>query len=204
MIECKLKKTTYKSLNADKEINKYFSKKYVGGCMSLLREYRNSVDEPDYLEWLNFYLNKIGSDKLKVVKDVIINKGYDADTAKYYVIFRTVSQTWNGMISETKVKKIIENSFNIDVTYADDRTDSYYCVDLETNLFGIQVKPESYRVGNNPSLNRDKGIHLKSHKLYEQETGRKVFFAYYNGDTIDESFKHQINIYLELKNNGKQ
>ena len=204
MIECKLKRATYKSLNADKEINKYFSPSYVGSCMSLLREYRDSVDDLEYLEWLRFYLNKVDSKKLKLVKDFIISKGYSNDDAKYYVIFRTVSQTWNGLISETRVKKIIESSFNIEVSYADDETDRKYCVDLETNLFGIQVKPESYRVGSNPSLNRDKGIHLKSHKLYEQETGRKVFFAYYNGDTIDESFKYQINIYLELKNNGKQ
>lgn len=202
-VECKLKQSTYKSLNADKEINKYFSRSYVGSCMSLLREYRDSVDEPDYIEWLHFYLNKIGTDKLKFVKNIIIDKGYEEDVAKYYVIFRTVSQTWNGLISETKVKKILEDSFKIDVTYANDETDKKYCVDLETDLFGIQVKPESYKVGNNPSLNRDKGIHLKSHKLYEQETGRKVFFAYYNGDKVDESFKNQINIYLELKNNGK-
>lgn len=194
-----IKASVYKSLNSDKEINKFFGVKYVGRCMKLLREYRLSTPNFTFAGWNNYYLKNILQSQLDFVSLEIQKKGYDVEVADEYVMFRTVGQTWNGLIAETDVKKLVEESFDVEVNYADDETDRTYCVDLESEYFAIQVKPITYKTGSNPSLNRDKQIHKRKHLDYEYATDRKVFFAFYSGEVIDQSFINEINVYLELK-----
>lgn len=113
----------------------------------------------------------------------------------YAVMFRTIGETWNGIIQrELNTIKVLEETINnkaLIVKKVNGDFDATYAVDFELYinnhlLCGIQVKPPSYLTGTTQELQDIKVINEEKNKLYAEKYKSKVHYIYskING-TID-------------------
>lgn len=177
----------------NKNILGAFSPKIVGSCMQLAKlcyNKKNNIDENIFFE---FYKNetKYGIKSLNKARNIILNEGYTYKETTEYVYKRVIKDTVKGLQKEIDViNDLYKKGYKAYFASAD--IDINYSVDLICKNFSIQVKPNTYKLGNNPSLNLDKQKHLMQHIAYQKKYNKPVFFIYYNKNTgvLDyENFK---------------
>lgn len=168
-----------KSLDSDRLIQRAFYSSVVGRCVSILKDYLRTTSEPSLegFEW--FYIRTKGIKPIVKAINILIESGYSLDLSTEYVRERLIADTFKGVSMEIKAKKWLKDTYNLDSRFSDWSEDSKYCVDLIGENFAIQVKPESYK-GSNPSLDKDKVLHLKKHREFESKTGKRVGFIFYD------------------------
>lgn len=196
----------YKEFNRDRRLNSYFQSTKVGKCVKLFDDYYQSTDEITKKGWEEYYLSKVQRQALLNATDFIIEKyNIDTETAAEYVFHRVVGQTWNGMVYEMRCIDGLKKHFpNIDFRKAPYDLDENYCVDWQAFtdklLFGIQIKPESYRYMNTPYQNKAKERHQEQIEKYKKEFKVPHFFVFYaDGKMIqDQDLFNKIDTYLAL------
>ena len=153
----------YKQLNKDRTLNRYFNSDKVGKCVKLFDDYYESVSgDIASLDWEEYYLSRVDKQRLwDAVNYIETTYKVPTKPAADYVFHRVVGQTWNGMVYEFRCIKTLKRFFpNIDFRKAPYEIDENYCTDWEAYsdilLFGIQIKPESYRYMNTAYQNKAK------------------------------------------------
>lgn len=105
----------------------------------------------------------------------------------YSVMFRTIGETWNGIIQrEINTGKVLAKSLNnenIIIKKVDGDFDAKYAVDFEVYLknklvCAIQVKPPSYLSGTTPALQEVKSINKEKNNSYTNNYGSNVHYIY--------------------------
>ena len=124
-----------------------------------------------------------------------------------YIFYRVVCQTYNGFVIELNILKQFKIEFpNINFIQASREKDKKYFTDIEAYtsdklLFGIQVKPKSYLMMNNPHT---KNYHNSLKEKYKKTFNALHYMVYYEDNfNIYEKQKifNEINTTLALKNN---
>ena len=197
----------YKEFNKDRRLNTFFQSNKVGKCVKLFDDYYQSVDgDIRQKGWKDYYLNNVDRQALLNATDFIVEKyKIPTETAAEYVFHRVVGQTWNGMVYEMRCIDTLKGFFpNLIFKKAPYDIDENYCVDWQAFdkklLFGIQIKPESYRYMNSPYQMKAKERHQEQIEKYKKEFDVPHFFVYYaDGKMIqDIDLFNKINTYLAL------
>jgi hypothetical protein len=124
-----------------------------------------------------------------------------------YIFYRVVCQTYNGFVIELNILKQLKSEFpNINFVQASREKDKKYFTDIEAYageilLFGIQVKPKTYLLMNNPYT---KNYHNELKEKYKNTFNTLHYMIYYEDDfNIYEKEKifNEINTTLALKSN---
>jgi len=200
----------YKEFNKDRRLNTFFQSNKVGKCVKLFDDYYQSVDgDIRQKGWRDYYLNNVDRQALLNATDFIIEKyKIPTETAAEYVFHRVVGQTWNGMVYEMRCIDTLKGFFpNLIFKKAPYELDENYCVDWQAFdkklLFGIQIKPESYRYMRSPYQMKAKERHQEQIEKYKKEFDVPHFFVYYaDGKMIqDQDLFNKINTYLALSIN---
>ena len=92
-----------------------------------------------------------------------------------------------------RVKNFMKSK-GFEMTYAEDKVDKLYSVDLEGEDFAIQVKPITYKTGSNEGLMADKKMNIGKNEMYEKCFGKKVYLVYYLLDKPEIVLGDLINI----------
>jgi len=109
------------------------------------------------------------------------------------VRFRTICQTWNGVvIREKNTIRTLKSKFpNVDYVSTNGDFDYKYAVDYELKfsdnlICGIQIKPKSY-LGNAPYLKKAQSANTRKNQEYKNEFGKPVFnvISKTNGEIIN-------------------
>ena len=174
-----MNKLEKKALDSDKSIQTAFYSSVVGKCVNILNDYlkTNTAHSLEGFEW--YYLKTQGLQPIVKAINILISKGYDLDLATEYVRTRVIDDTFKGVKMEIEVKKWLKSKYGLSCRFSNWKEDSEYAVDLVGTNFAIQVKPDTYK-GSNPSLDKDKKIHLNKHRNYEAKTGKRVGFVFYD------------------------
>jgi len=209
MYKLQIDKKLYTKLNKNKSIAKYFYDNSIGDCMGLITEYYNSTDNFTKRGWENYYLTDQRKDRLNEIYLELREKLQDVLGVDIvdYIFYRVVCQTYNGFVIELNILKQFQSEFpNINFTQASREKDKKYFTDIEAYvgdvlLFGIQVKPKTYLLMNNPHT---KNYHNELKEKYKKTFNTLHYMVYYEDDfNIYEKEKifNEINITLALKNN---
>lgn len=200
----------YRKLNKDRTLNAFFRSDKVGKCVQIFDDYYQSVEgDIKSQDWESYYLARVEREKLmNPVRYLENSYKMVTKTAADYVFHRVVGQTWNGMVYELRCIKTLENFFpNLEFRKTSYDIDENYCTDWEAYnnnlLFGIQIKPESYRYMNTAYQNKAKEMHQEQVKKYQEEFNVPHFFIYYaDGKMIqDTTLFNKINTYLAMNIN---
>jgi hypothetical protein len=200
----------YRKLNKDRTLNAFFRSDKVGKCVQIFDDYYQSVSgDIKSQDWESYYLARVEREKLmNPVKYLEKTHKMPTKPAADYVFHRVVGQTWNGMVYELRCIKTLENFFpNLEFRKTPYDIDENYCTDWEAYndklLFGIQIKPESYRYMNSSYQNKAKQRHEEQVKKYQEEFNVPHFFIYYtDGKMIqDTTLFNKINTYLAMNIN---
>lgn len=195
----------YKEFNKDRALYSFFKPEKVGRCMQLIDDYYASVDGDITQEgWKNYYLSKVNLQNIINACNFIREKYHvDLETATEYVYYRVIGQTWNGMLNEIVCIKHLKNHFtNLDFIKTSYHIDQDYCTDWEAFsnnklLFGVQIKPISYKLMNLPYQIKAKDIDKNKVFRYKEIFNVAHFFVYYSNDNFfDDGVINQINTYL--------
>lgn len=181
---------TKKKLDGCPNVAKAFYSDVVGKCVSILKDYMNSEENPtlDGFEW--YYIRTKGIAPLVKSINMVISNGYSLELSTEYVRLRVFEQTFKGSEMEIEALKHIRSKGK-DCRSANWDEDSAYAVDIIGDSFAIQVKPSTYK-GSNPSLDKDKSIHFKKHREYERLTGKNVFYMFYDkNNNFEEIIKYR-------------
>lgn len=188
---------TYRLLNKDKELNHYFRSENVGKCVKLFDDYLSLGGKITKDGWVSHYFTVRSSDPLIEVSEFICKK-YDLNlkTAKHYVYYRVIGQTWNGMINEWNVigelsKHLESVSFKKTDYLKDEKyfTDwEGYSNDRDELLFGVQVKPLTYYTMNSEYQLRSKENHRKQREKYCDLYKVPHFMVYYDGGILQNKY----------------
>ena len=176
-------KENERKLNKDIELNKHFNRDRVGSCMSILKEYKDSVASSYYTEsgFRKYYYNAIKDKlhKLTDTKEYIMSLGYEDHEASFYIDLRLVKQTYKGLDMELQAFDYLRRVYSLhNLRHATNKEDFNDFVDLvdESNGVSFQVKPISYKLGSNASLVKDRALHKQRHEKLLSD----VIFAYYD------------------------
>ena len=160
-------------------------------------------------DWQTYYFDNVGLDGYMNAVDSIkkIYPELDNLTVDKYVHFRIIGQTWNGFVNELNVINELDDEFeNIDFFKAPYILDEMYFTDWEayignTKLFGIQIKPITYKYMNTPYQIMAKANHEKQRDLYKEKYGVPHYIFYYeNNKLYDKQYAiNQINTCMALK-----
>jgi len=204
-----IEETLYRKLNKDQSVNRNFQARRVGKCVKLFDDYFQSVSAITPSDWESYYFESAGIDGyINAVNNISgICSDLDKGTINDYVHFRIIGQTWNGFINELNVIREIQNDFpNIDFRKANYELDESYFTDWEAYvndmlLFGIQIKPITYKYMNTPYQMRAKENHEVQRELYKKEFGVPHYLFYYQDNRLydKEYIINQINTSLALK-----
>jgi len=182
-----MEKLDFRRIDTEYGFNSAFSIKNAGQCVAMARQHLiesgNITNESfyEYYKSKNVF-NEDGFKHALKISEIYFNESYDVEEQlRAYFYKRLISDTVTGFIYEVKSADKIRDVFGLDVTYASVHIDNEYSVDLETKLFGVQVKPKSYTYSNpnNIKLQRDQKRNLANHKKYEAKFGKPVMFVYY-------------------------
>lgn len=197
----------YREFNKDRRLNTFFQSTKVGKCVKMFDDYYQSVNgDIRQKGWRDYYLNNADRIALLNATDFIVEKyKIGTQTAAEYVFHRVVGQTWNGMVYEMRCIDTLQKYFpNIEFKKAPYELDENYCVDWQAFdnklLFGIQIKPESYRYMNSPYQIKAKERHQEQIEKYKKEFNVPHFFVYYTDGKMvqDIDLFNKINTYLAL------
>lgn len=137
-------------------------------------------------------------------------QGLSIQECIYSVMFRTIGETWNGIIQrELNTMQVLSeklNNENITIKKVDGDFDAKYAVDFELYLegvlvCGIQVKPPSYLSGTTPEIVEIKTVNEEKNKLYTDKYGAKVHYVYSKINGTIENISVIEDIILQIKNN---
>jgi len=211
LYQLNIPKYIYSKLNKDSKLSRMFRSSNVGKCTQIFDSYYHGVSGNITKEgWSEFYLKTIHNSVLDVISEYII-EAYDCSElyAKNYVYFRVVGQTWNGMAKERYLIDMLSSEFlNLDFVKTNYELDERYFTDWEAYsfdnlLFGIQIKPISYRHMNSAYQMKAKENHKAQADAYRDKYKVPHIVIYYDGDNFyDKDYVfNQINTMLALKIN---
>jgi len=183
----------------------------VGKCSEI---FDNFFRDKEYSftkeDWVRYYFDSQGKVILNDISQYIYsNYNCELIQAKQYVFHRVLGQTWNGMINEMNVIKDICIDFpNIKFIKTKHEIDENYFTDWEAYsddklLFGIQIKPISYKKMSGAFQLKSKEHHDKQRELYKKEFNVPHIIIYYENNAIyDRNYVlNQINTILAMKIN---
>jgi hypothetical protein len=211
LYKSKIPKNLYSKLNKDGKLLRMFWSSNVGKCAKLFDDYYQSVSGNITKDgWSDYYMSTIDKEVLNKISDYIVQTYACSESdAKEHVYFRIVGQTWNGMIKELHLINILSKEFlNAEFEKTNYELDERYFTDWEaysfgTLLFGIQIKPISYRNMNSPYQLKAKESHQAQADAYKEKYGVPHIIIYYNGDDFhDRDYVfNQINTMFAMKIN---
>lgn len=190
-------KEIYGKLNKDRSVNYHFRSDNVGKCAQLFEEFRKDDRfKFDKKNWERWYFANRPKEPLSIAADYIVSK-YDIDllTAKKYVHYRIIGQTWNGMMIEENVVRELEETFlNIMFLKTPYEIDEQYFTDWEAYdmkggkklLFGIQIKPLSYQKMNTSYQQKAKENHQIQAEAYRKKFKVPHVIIYYDNKKIHD------------------
>lgn len=203
-------KNFYSKLNKDAKLNRMFWSSNVGKCSELFDKFmfdkNYSFNEK---EWVRYYFDNVDREILNKISYHIVEK-YSSSLvdAKKYVFHRILGQTWNGMLKEIELINQLKLEFtkiNFKKTTYD--IDENYFTDWEAYsenlLFGIQIKPISYKKMNSPYQLKAKENHQKQCEQYKKRFNVPHIVIYYEENNFyDKQYVlNQINTILAMKIN---
>ena len=169
--------------------------KLLGANAAILNNFRMSYaqhnSQPDSLKEINYYHGRTKEDlmeKAKVLYDAVKYNGYNLTLEDCYecVRFRTICQTWNGIVvAEAKCIDILSKLYpTLEFAKAQGDVDYEYEVDYEVKkdgkvILGMQIKPHSY-LWNSPYLVSARRINQLKYAAYKKATGADVQVVVYN------------------------
>jgi hypothetical protein len=211
LYQSNIPKYIYSKLNKDSKLSRKFRSSNVGKCTQLFDNYYHSVSgDITKSGWSEFYLKGIHIGILdEIVNYIVEEHSCSEDYAKDYVYFRVVGQTWNGMAKEQHLIEILSREFlNVDFIKTNYELDEQYFTDWEAYsndklLFGIQIKPISYKKMNTPYQLQAKENHKAQANAYREKYEVPHIVIYYDGDDFyDRDYVfNQINTILAMKIN---
>lgn len=211
LYQSNIPKYIYSKLNKDSKLSRKFRSSNVGKCTQIFDNYYHGANgEITKSGWSEFYLKTIHVSVLNEIVNYIVEAHSCSETyAKDYVYFRVVGQTWNGMAKEQHLIGILSREFlNADFIKTNYELDEQYFTDWEAYslgnlLFGIQVKPISYKKMNTPYQLQAKENHKAQAEAYKEKYKVPHIVIYYDGDDFyDEEYVfNQINTILAMKIN---
>ena len=211
LYQSNIPKYIYSKLNKDSKLSRKFRSSNVGKCTQIFDNYYHSVEgKINKEDWSKFYLKTIHKSVLNEIANYIIEEyGCSEAHAKDYVYFRVVGQTWNGMAKEQHLIGILSREFlNADFIKTNYELDEQYFTDWEAYsfgqlLFGIQIKPISYKKMNTPYQMKAKENHKAQADAYREKYKVPHIVIYYDGDEFyDKDYVfNQINTMLAMKIN---
>lgn len=200
----------YQKLKKNTKLSRMFWSSNVGKCSELfdlfIRDDNYSFNDK---EWVRYYFDVKGRDVLNDISNYIVHThSCSLVDAKKYVFHRVLGQTWNGMVKEIQLMEELKLDFpKIDFRKTTHDIDENYFTDWEayseTLLFGIQIKPISYKHMSSPFQLKSKELHQHQLKLYKHTFNVPHIIIYYQGDTFydKEYVLNQINTILAMKIN---
>lgn len=211
LYQLNIPKYIYSKLNKDSKLSRMFRSSNVGKCTQIFDNYYHGVSGSITKEgWSEFYLKTIHKSVLSAIAEYIMETHECSEIyAKNYVYFRVVGQTWNGMAKEHYLIDILSREFlNLDFIKTNYELDEQYFTDWEAYsfdnlLFGIQIKPISYKNMNSPYQMKAKENHKAQADAYRDKYKVPHIVIYYDGDNFyDKDYVfNQINTMLALKIN---
>jgi len=211
LYESKIPKNLYSKLNKDAKLMRMFWSSNVGKCAKLFDDYYQSVGgNVTKNGWSNYYMSTIDKKVLNKISNYIANTYSCSESdSKEHVYFRVVGQTWNGMIKELHLISILSKEFlNVEFEKTNYELDECYFTDWEAYsfgnlLFGIQIKPISYKNMNSPYQMKAKENHQIQANAYKEKYSVPHIVIYYDGnDFYDKDYVfNQINTILAMKIN---
>lgn len=211
LYQLNIPKYIYSKLNKDSKLSRMFRSSNVGKCTQIFDNYYHDVSGNITKEgWSEFYLKTIHKSVLSAIAEYIMETHDCSEIyAKNYVYFRVVGQTWNGMSKEHYLIDILSREFlNLDFIKTNYELDEQYFTDWEAYsfdnlLFGIQIKPVSYKNMNSPYQMKAKENHKAQADAYRDKYKVPHIVIYYDGDNFyDKDYVfNQINTMLALKIN---
>lgn len=209
--EYKFNKSLYSKLKKDTKLSRMFWSSNVGKCSEIFDNFfRDDTFDFSKSEWIRYYFSVVSKDVLNDISDYIFdNYNCQLIEAKQYVFHRVLGQTWNGMVNEMNVIRDISNDFpNIKFIKTKHEIDENYFTDWEAYsndklLFGIQIKPISYKKMSGAFQLKSKEHHNKQRDLYKREFNVPHIIIYYENNTLyDRDYVfNQINTILAMKIN---
>jgi len=194
-------------MNLDRSTNPLIKKalwsNVVGGVMQLCRNCRDEKGTISESVFYDYYKDKQGVEGLNKSYEMIMQGMYKEypdssleekkDTARKWIYKRVIKDTVVGFEWEMRVKNFMKSK-GFEMTYAEDKVDKLYSVDLEGEDFAIQVKPITYKTGSNEGLMADKKMNIGKNEMYEKYFGKKVYLVYYLLDKPEIVLGDLINI----------
>ena len=207
----KFSNALYSKVKNDRKLSRMFWSSNVGKCSEL---FDNFFRDKDYdftkEDWVRYYFDNADKNVLNAIADFIVdNYNYSLLEAKQHVFHRVLGQTWNGMVKEMEVIKEINLELpNISFVKTTHDIDENYFTDWEAYsnnnlLFGIQIKPISYKKMSNPFQLKSKEHHDKQRILYKERFNVPHIIIYYEDNSLyDKDYVlNQINTILSMKIN---
>lgn len=136
---------------------------------------------------LNYQKGRTKEDLMKKAEYLSIevkNRGLGLTLEECFecVRFRTICETWNGIIArENNTVARLKSTFpNIEFCKTDGEKDHKYAVDFELKregklLCGIQIKPKSYTIGNVSYLVNARTANARKYASYKNDFGVDVY-----------------------------
>ena len=188
LYQSNIPKYIYSKLNKDSKLSRKFRSSNVGKCTQIFDNYYHGANgEITKSGWSEFYLKTIHVSVLNEIVDYIVEEHSCSEAyAKDYVYFRVVGQTWNGMAKEQHLIGILSREFlNADFIKTNYELDEQYFTDWEAYslgnlLFGIQVKPISYKKMNTTYQLQAKENHKAQAEAYKEKYKVPHIVIYYD------------------------
>jgi len=148
------------------------------------------------------------AEKGKILFDFTSQKGVAISLVECIecVRFRTVCETWNGIIIRERntIQKLKETFPNVEFCKTSGEFDHQYAVDYELKIngnliCGIQIKPKSYTY-KTPYLNKARVANNKKNATYKTQFGKVVFdvIARANGIILNKEVLPEIQKIIKI------
>ena len=174
--------------------------KLLAGNASILENFRMSYiqhnKQPEDLKRINYYHGRTQAclmERAEVLYDAVKDNGYHLSLLDCYecVRFRTICQTWNGIVvAESKCIDILSKKCpDLSFIKSEGETDYDYEIDYEvyqdnTLKAGIQIKPSSY-FWHSSYLYEARSINAIKFKAYKEAKGVDVIIVVYDKNNIN-------------------
>lgn len=196
-----ISKEHYSKLSKDSFIGQFFGVEHIGFCQKLFSDYSHNKIDISQKGWENYYNKHFGFSKLIKVFEIIKEKcytfGMSDEDVKWYIFYRSIGQTWNGLITEQEVIDELMPYFpEYNFRKTSYQIDHTYCIDWEMMsndkaVLGLQIKPISYKYMNTPYQLKAKENHKKLNDKYKRIYAPYIYVFY------DESGIYQKNKLIE-------
>lgn len=167
----------------------------IGKDAAILNNFRMTKwqheKQPDNFKQINYYHGRTRDElmeKAQVLYNAEKNNGYGLTLDECFecVRFRTICQTWNGIIvAESKCIELLSTKYPMfSFVKAEGDKDYDYGIDYEVLsdgkvVLGLQIKPYSY-LYDSSYLRSAKAINASKFKAYKEQVGADVQIVIYN------------------------